>query len=77
VENVCLLIGVDVNENGTERGVYSLLQIDWRRAGVNDDDDPGERYYSEENIFYENDSINIYFPFTWIKIINYRFCFYI
>jgi hypothetical protein len=45
VENICVLIGVDVRENGSERTAYSLLQIDLRCAGVMDDDDTGERYY--------------------------------
>jgi hypothetical protein len=49
VDNVWVLIGVDVKENGLERTAYSLLQIDFRYAGVNDDDDDrGERYYTRK-----------------------------
>jgi hypothetical protein len=45
VESICRLIGVDVNENGSERIVYSWLQMDLRCAGINDDVGPGKRYY--------------------------------
>jgi hypothetical protein len=35
---------VDVKENGSERIAYSLLHIDLRCVGVQDDDNLGERY---------------------------------
>ena len=42
-----MLIGVDVREKGSERAVYSLLQIDFRCPGVMDEEVFGERYYTK------------------------------
>lgn len=43
VEIIWRLIGVDDKENGAERMEYSLLQIELRCAGI-EDDDTGARY---------------------------------
>jgi hypothetical protein len=49
VDNVLVFIGVDVNENRSERTAYSLLQIDFKCAGVKDDD-TGDRYYTRKGL---------------------------
>lgn len=75
-----MLIGVDVREKGSERTVYSLLQIDFRYPGVIDAGDFGERYYTKRKQSLVRRMMNLlsiyldqnYRPDIWFSHLNFQ-----